>query len=71
MSTTRIKTQAQDDIATLVHNRQLFVKQQVSLTNVIFGQYNRHEMRLGRTQLTSQKRLRDFDFMRFRESKQQ
>ena len=71
LPTTRIKTQAQDDIATLVHGRQLFVKQRTSVTNAIQSQYIRHGIRLGRDQLKSKKRLCNLDFQSFSASKQQ
>ena len=67
----RIKTPAQDDIATLVRGRHLLVKQRVALNNAIHGQFIRHGFRLGPDRLSSLKRLRELDLTIFSMTKQQ
>ena len=62
---TRIKSQDHKTIATLVHGRQLLVKQRISLNNAIQSQFIREGIRLGGNQLKSKKRLRMLDLTSF------
>ena len=67
---TRIKSQAQNTIATLVHGRQLLVKQRISLNNAIHGQLIRRGLRLGKQYLKSKKRLKLLDLTPFDDATQ-
>ena len=62
---TRIKSQAHQTIATLVHGRQLLVKQRNSLNNAIHSQFIRQGIRLRQTQTKTKKQIRVLDLTPF------
>ena len=70
LPSTRIKSAVHYTTATLVHGRQLLIKQRTALINAIHGQFIRQGIRLGRRQLTSPKQLRLLDLALFDASTQ-
>jgi transposase len=54
---TRLKTKPEGELASLVHTRDLLVKQRTRLLNKIHALYNRHGLKLKKEGLGSKKRL--------------
>lgn len=54
---TRLKTKPEGELASLVHTRDLLVKQRTRLLNKIHALYNRHGIKLKKEGLASKKRL--------------
>ncbi|NJM36325.1 MAG: IS110 family transposase [Rhodomicrobium sp.] len=54
---TRAKTRVESELASLVHTRDLLVKQRTRLLNKIHALYNRHGIKLKKEGLTSRKQL--------------
>ncbi|MFV0410111.1 MAG: IS110 family transposase [Paracoccus sp. (in: a-proteobacteria)] len=62
---TRLKTQAEAELASLVHTRDVLVKSRTMLINKIHALHTRHGWKLKKESLSSRKRLRALDLSRF------
>ncbi len=62
---TRPKTQAESQLASLTHTRDLLVKQRTRLLNKIHALHNRHGIKLKKESLSSKRRLMALDIGRF------
>lgn len=62
---TRPKTQAQSELASVAHTRDLLVKQRTRLLNKIHSLHNRHGIKLKKESLSSKRRLMAIDIGRF------
>lgn len=62
---TRAKSQAETELASLTHTRDLFVKQRTRLLNKIHALFNRHGLKLKKESLGSKRALERLDFGRF------
>ncbi|MCE2494241.1 MAG: IS110 family transposase [Alphaproteobacteria bacterium] len=62
---TRPKTEAQSELASVTHTRDLLVKQRTRLLNKIHALHNRHGIKLKKESLSSRRRLMAIDIGRF------
>jgi len=62
---TRPKTQAESELASITHTRDLLVKQRTRLLNKIHALHNRHGIKLKKESLSSKRRLMALDIGRF------
>ncbi|MDK9720619.1 MAG: IS110 family transposase [Rhodospirillales bacterium] len=62
---TRLKSKAEGELASLVHTRDLLVKQRTRLLNKIHALFNRHGVKLKKEGLASKRRLATLEIGRF------
>lgn len=62
---TRVKSKAENELASLTHTRDLLVKQRTRLLNKIHALFNRHGIKLKKTGLSSRRRLLALEISRF------
>jgi len=62
---TRVKSKAENELASLVHTRDLLVKQRTRLLNKIHALFNRHGVKLKKAGLSSRRRLLALESGRF------
>lgn len=62
---TRVKSKAENELASLTHTRDLLVKQRTRLLNKIHALYNRYGIKLKKESLSSKRRLMALDIGRF------
>lgn len=62
---TRLKSQAENELASLVHTRDVLVKQRTRLLNKIHALHVRHGVKLKKESLSSRRALKELDIARF------